>query len=196
MTATVTGDGYHHGDLPNALRGAAAEVIIERGLGGFSLREVARRAGVSHTAPAHHFGDMRGLLTSLAEEGFDALHDAMVAALEEIGDEATPPERLRAIGEAYVGLARSNPAHCEVMFRTDVVDALEPDLQACGMRAYGVLEQTVQELLDDEGLEIDHELAVRMCWATMQGLVVLEQKFEVINEFQGALDPSTQVLVA
>src|SRR5258707_3669661 len=70
---TVATDRYHHGDLPNALRRAAVEVIEERGLAAFSLREVARRAGVSHNAPAHHFGDVRGLLTSLAVEGFDLL---------------------------------------------------------------------------------------------------------------------------
>ena len=73
MTSVTSATTYHHGDLPNALRRAAVEVIEERGLGAFSLREVARRAGVSHTAPAHHFGDMRGLLTSVAIEGFDII---------------------------------------------------------------------------------------------------------------------------
>ena len=90
---------YHHGDLPNALRKAAAEVIEERGLGDFSLREVARRAGVSHTAPAHHFGDVRGLLTSLAEEGMRQLHDVTAAAAASTDD---PVERLSAISAALI----------------------------------------------------------------------------------------------
>jgi AcrR family transcriptional regulator len=97
--AGKSGDGYHHGDLPNALRRAAVEVIEERGAGGFSLREVARRAGVSHTAPAHHFGDMKGLLTSVAEEGFAALHAASEAAVSTSDD---PVEQLTALGRAYV----------------------------------------------------------------------------------------------
>jgi AcrR family transcriptional regulator len=177
-----TGDGYHHGDLPNALRRAAVGVIDERGLGAFSLREVARRAGVSHTAPAHHFGDVRGLLTSLAREGFDALHDAVATAGAGVDD---PVDRLAAIGEAYVELARSHHAHCEVMFRTDVVDPDDPDLQAAGERAYRVLEDTVREVIDTEGLEVDLDDAVWLCWSAMQGLVVLGPKLERIAELRG-----------
>src|SRR6476469_9901859 len=116
--ATAT-DRYHHGDLANALRRAAVDVIDERGMAGFSLREVARRAGVSHTAPAHHFGDVKGLLTSVAAEGFEALRQV---TSEAAARHTEPVEQLRAIGEAYVALARSNPGHCVVMFRTDLVD--------------------------------------------------------------------------
>ncbi|MEE9416241.1 MAG: TetR/AcrR family transcriptional regulator, partial [Acidimicrobiales bacterium] len=124
---------YHHGDLPNALRFAAAEVIAEKGLGAFSLREVARRAKVSHTAPAHHFGDMTGLLTSLAVTGFDALHEA---ELEAINPDDSAAQRLASIARAYVELAQQNPGFCEVMFRVDVVDVDDPALQAAGMRSF------------------------------------------------------------
>ncbi len=188
---TVT-DRYHHGDLPNALRQAAVDVIDERGLGAFSLREVARRAGVSHTAPAHHFGDMRGLLTSIATEGFQALHEATSAAAEGIDD---PVERLAAIGEAYVQLARSHHAHCEVMFRTDVVDPDDTDLRTAGMLAYGVLENTLRSLIDDEQLDIDLDEATWFCWSTMQGLVALEPKLAVIAHNRGDDDPSSRDLV-
>ena len=84
ITVTSATDRYHHGDLPNALLRAAVEVIEERGLGAFSQREVARRAGVSHNAPAHHFGDTRGLLTSLAIQGFEVLHAATTAVASPI----------------------------------------------------------------------------------------------------------------
>jgi AcrR family transcriptional regulator len=184
-------DQYHHGDLPNALRRAAVDVIDERGLGSFSLREVARRAGVSHTAPAHHFGDMRGLLTSVATEGFDALHGAMatVAAL------ADPAERLAALGEAYVELAHSHHAHCDVMFRMDVIDPDDPELLAAGMRAYGVLEGTVRELITNEELDVELDDAVWLCWSAMQGLVVLGPKLERIGELHGDTPVSTRDLV-
>jgi AcrR family transcriptional regulator len=175
-------DRYHHGDLPNALRCAAVDVIDERGLGGFSLREVARRAGVSHTAPAHHFGDVRGLLTSVATEGFDTLHRATSAAAAGIDD---PVERLTAIGEAYVTLARSHHAHCEVMFRTDVVDTTDPGLVAAGMRALAVLQDTLQAIIDAEDLEIALDEATWFCWSAIQGLVVIDPKIRSIDDARG-----------
>ena len=184
---TSATDRYHHGDLPNALRRAAVDVIDERGLGAFSLREVARRAGVSHTAPAHHFGDMRGLLTSLAIEGFDALHHAMTDAVAGIDD---PVERLTALGVAYVELGRTHHAHCEVMFRTHVVDTDDADLQTCGLQSYGVLQNALQAIIDDEQLEVSIDDATWFCWSTMQGLVVLGPKIDVVNAVRGG-DPVT-----
>lgn len=183
---------YHHGDLPNALRRAAVEVIDERGLGAFSLREVARRAGVSHTAPAHHFGDMRGLLTSVATEGFGALYQATSQAADGIDD---PLERLVAIGQAYVTLARSNHAHCEVMFRVDVVDPDDVELLTTGMRSYGVLEDTVRALIETERLDVDLDEATWLCWSTMQGLVVLGPKLDVVSRHKGRPEASTTDLV-
>ena len=183
---------YHHGDLPNALRQAAVAVIDERGLGAFSLREVARRAGVSHTAPAHHFGDVRGLLTAVAIDGFEALQAVTAEACAGIED---PVERLAAIGDAYVNLARSHHAHCEVMFRTDVVDPDDADLQLAGMTAYAVLEDTVRTLIDDEGLDVDLDDATWLCWSAMQGLVALGPKLDLIAELKGRPAPSSGELV-
>lgn len=173
---------YHHGDLPNALRIAAAEVISEKGLGGFSLREVARRANVSHTAPAHHFGDMTGLLTSLATTGFTALHEA---EMEAIDPDDTAAQRLGSIARAYVELSHANPGFCEVMFRIDVVDADDPELQAAGMRSFGVLIQTIEDLIAEEGLSADAADVTALCWCAMQGLVVLQPKIDFIAELQG-----------
>lgn len=189
--ATAT-DRYHHGDLPNALRRAAVDVIAERGLGSFSLREVARRAGVSHTAPAHHFGDVRGLLTSVAAEGFTELERALSASIEGVDD---PDEQLKVLGEAYVGLARSHPAHCAVMFRPDLIDPDDGNLQACGLASYEVLEHAMQRVLDHHGSTVPLTDAVWLCWSTMQGLVELEQKFQAIAAVRGTEAPSTRELI-
>jgi AcrR family transcriptional regulator len=178
----VTPDRYHHGDLPNALRLAAADVIAEEGLGRFSLREVARRAGVSHAAPAHHFGDVRGLLTALATEGFDRLRESTAAAVDSSDD---PAERLIAMGEAYVALATQHPAHCQVMFRTDVVDTDDERLREAGMYAYGVLHDTVSAVIEAEALDVDADVASELCWAAMQGLVVLGPKLALIDASHG-----------
>ena len=134
---------YHPGNLPTALRGAAAEVITEHGLGGFSLREVARRAGVTHTASAHHFGDVTGLLTSLAAEGFEKLYDVTSAAVAEHTD---PVDRLVALGQAYVETGVDYPAHGQVMFRSDVIHDDDPHVQDAGLRAYRVLLDSVTSL--------------------------------------------------
>jgi AcrR family transcriptional regulator len=164
---------YHHGDLPNALRSAACDVIAERGLGNFSLREVARRAGVSHTAPAHHFGDMQGLLTSLAVEGFRMLTDGLTAALAGVDD---PVERLVALGQAYFDFSTTHAAHCEVMFRPDVTDDTDEQLAGAGMHAYALLDDTVRGLIESEQLDVDPDVVTAMCWSSVQGLVVLSPK--------------------
>lgn len=192
-SATAPSTSYHHGDLPNALRRAAVEVIEERGVGGFSLREVARRAGVSHTAPAHHFGDMKGLLTSVAEEGFDELHRVCLAAIADLDD---PVERMDALGRAYVGLARSHPGHCEVMFRVDIIDTEDPELMECGLESYQVLESAVAALIEAEHLAVDLDDATWFCWSTMQGLVQLEPKIALINAAHGGEPVPTDALIS
>jgi AcrR family transcriptional regulator len=191
--AASTSDGYHHGDLPNALRRAAVQVIEERGAGGFSLREVARRAGVSHTAPAHHFGDMKGLLTSVAEEGFAALHAACTVAMDGVDD---PVEQLTALGRAYVSLARTNRGHCEVMFRTDIIDTDDPELLTCGLEAYGLLEASVRRLIELEDLHVGVDEATWLCWSAMQGLVQLQPKIERIGQLKDVPVPAVDQLIA
>ncbi|MCB1026534.1 MAG: TetR/AcrR family transcriptional regulator, partial [Microthrixaceae bacterium] len=134
---------YHHGDLPATLRRAAADLLAERGLAGFSLREVARRAGVSHAAPAHHFGDAEGLLTSVAIEAFQHLTTATEAARAGVDD---PVEALVQVGRAYVEVSVQHPGHCALIFREDAICLDDPELQAWGLRAYMVLVTSVERL--------------------------------------------------
>src|SRR5215210_5327 len=79
---------YHHGDLKATILAEAAVLVSQRGADGLSLRELARAAGVSHAAPAHHFTDRRGLFTALATEGFAMLAGALKAARPEFLDAA------------------------------------------------------------------------------------------------------------
>src|SRR5262245_27450164 len=103
--------GYHHGRLPQALLKATAKLIAEQGVAALSLREVARRAGVSHGAPAHHFRDKAGLLTALATQGFELFTAAQCAARDGAGDD--PLRRFGATGYAYVQFAIEHRAHFE-----------------------------------------------------------------------------------
>jgi AcrR family transcriptional regulator len=132
---------YHHGDLRNALLAAAEAVLAERGVEGFTLRECARRAGVSHAAPAHHFGDVTGLLTALAVVGFETLTAAMREARAGIED---PPERLRAIGRGYVAFARRYPERFRLIFSAHRLNHDDPDLSDAGAAAFAELETAVR----------------------------------------------------
>ncbi len=175
---------YHHGDLPNVLRASAVDVIRTNGLHDFSLREVARRAGVSHAAPGYHFGDVRGLLTAVAIEGFVTLHAELLRAAEGVDD---PVERLKAIGRGYVRVAIEHPAHCEVMFRDDVISPDDARLADAGLAAYGVLEATVAAIAARHDPTLPVREAARLCWSAMQGLVALQSKFEYLDHVRGDL---------
>lgn len=163
-------DTYHHGDLPNALRAAAAGLLAEEGVAGFSLREVARRAEVSHAAPAHHFGDASGLLTAVAVEGFEVLAERTTEAVEGIDD---PVEALVRVGRAYVSVAVDHPGHCAVLFRKDAVHADDPSYRAAGDAAFAVLYGTLERLAAEQAPDLDPMLASQLCWSAMQGLVSL-----------------------
>jgi AcrR family transcriptional regulator len=103
---------YHHGHLRPALLAAAVEIIGEVGPAALSLREVARRAGVTHAAAAYHFGDKAGLLTAVAAEGYQLLGDALRAAQSE--------GSFLDVGVAYVRFAVDHRAHFEVMYRPEL----------------------------------------------------------------------------
>lgn len=185
----MTADTYHHGDLPNALRGAAADVIAEKGLGHFSLREVARRAGVSHAAPAHHFGDTTGLLTSLAIQGFDHLTAVLTEVTEGIDD---PEARLVAVGRGYVETGMRFPAHCQVMFRADVVDCEDPAYQEAGQRAYEQLADAIRAVAAADNPDLDVDDAADLCWSAMQGLLELHPNMVRRREAHGLPTPDLE----
>lgn len=114
---------YHHGDLRRALLDEAARVIAEVGPSNLSLRDLARQIGVSHAAPAHHFGDKTGLLTALAAEGFRLLAQMSDQTYKGTGS-------FLEVGVAYVRFAIDHPAHFEVMFRPELLDPDSAELLA------------------------------------------------------------------
>lgn len=166
----MTSDTYHHGDLPNTLRRVAAELLAEQGVAGFSLREVARRAEVSHTAPAHHFGDTAGLLTAVAVQGFEELTRQTTAAMAAVED---PVEALVSVGRAYVRVAADHPGHSAVMFRKDAIRPQDPAYRTTSSAAFAVLTRALQRIADECSGDLDVFLAAQMCWSMMQGLVQL-----------------------
>lgn len=126
---------YHHGDLRRAVLTAALDVIEADGPDALSLRDLARRAGVSHAAPAHHFKDRTGLLTAVAAEGYALFADALADAAG-----------LRERGVAYVRFASDHPAHFQVMFRPELLRTDDPALLAAKTRATEELRAGIGEL--------------------------------------------------
>lgn len=163
---------YHHGDLRAALLTAAEAVLAERGVDGFTLRECARRAGVSHAAPAHHFGDVGGLLAEMARIGFERLHQAMTCEMAGAGG---PTERFAAAGRGYLSFARDNPQHLLLMFQADRLDRTHPGLAEAGAAAFGDLVGAMAALrglpqpLTDPAARIDIVLA----WSVVHGFASL-----------------------
>jgi AcrR family transcriptional regulator len=133
---------YHHGALRQAMIAAAEAVLAERGLGGFTLRECARRAGVSPAAPAHHFGNLTGLLTAIATLGFDDLSNAMEDAV--MVADAEGHSRLAAIARAYVETAIANPGRFRVVFGQRGLDWDDAAFKIVASRAFGILVREVR----------------------------------------------------
>ena len=105
---------YHHGDLKNALIKAGVEILAKDGVIGLSLRKVAARAGVSHTAPYSHFVDKQALIAAISTEGFRQLYEQMSAVAEEY--KTKPSMQLMEVGWAYVQFALDDRDRFKVMF--------------------------------------------------------------------------------
>ncbi|AWL38889.1 MULTISPECIES: TetR/AcrR family transcriptional regulator [unclassified Streptomyces] len=152
---------YHHGDLRRALLTAALDVVAADGPDALSLRDLARRAGVSHAAPAHHFKDRAGLLTAVAAEGYALFADALAGAPD-----------LRERGVAYVRFAARHPAHFQVMFRPELYRADDPALLTAKARATEALRAGVSTLPDVAHGE-DPRLTGVAAWSLAHGFATL-----------------------
>lgn len=135
---------YHHGDLRAALLEAGDAVLRERGAAGFTLRECARRAGVSHAAPAHHFGDAAGFLSEVAARGFTRLRD-LVQARRRAAPQEDPDAQMIATVRAYVDFARSEPEMFRVMFRHDLLDSDSATLVGAASGAFAELTSVIRQ---------------------------------------------------
>jgi AcrR family transcriptional regulator len=153
---------YHHGDLRAAILAAGAEILEKEGLATLSLREVARRAGVSHNAPYRHFPDRESLLAALAAEGFAMLAETQRAAAGEQG--------LRGMGEAYVGFALDHPQRFQLMFGGAVPISKHPELREVATRTFAGLSGALADRTPGARGASDASVAA---WALVHGLAHL-----------------------
>jgi AcrR family transcriptional regulator len=155
-------ESYHHGDLKAVILAHAATLVAERGADGISLRELARAAGVSHAAPAHHFTDRRGLFTALATEGFSLLAATLADARPQFVDAA----------RAYVRFAIDHRGHYAVMFDRSLYDDADPDLVAAETAAAAELNRGVGTLSDPHA-KADPGGAALAAWSLVHGFSLL-----------------------
>lgn len=177
MTSATPAPAYHHGNLREAVLSAAVEVIGQSGVAQLSLRDIARRAGVSHAAPAHHFGDKTGVVTAVAAQGFSLLADVLEQALagEESRDsspDSSPGAAFVEAGVAYVEFATTHVGHFEVMFQPALLRDDDPDLVKARDRAWRALSEGLAAL-PAERVAADRVAAEMAAWSLVHGFATL-----------------------
>jgi AcrR family transcriptional regulator len=189
MTRHSTTGHYHHGDLRNALLQATAQLLRERGIDGFSLRDVARAAGVSHAAPYRHFRDKAALLRAVSGLGFERLHAVLAEAA---ASQRGPEQTLIEVTRVYVQRVVQNPGMTRLMFGAVI--------SAEGDAGNTWAEPSILEVLlgiIKAGLAVGafrdrdpQELAL-VAWSAMHGLAML-----AVGEVPDVKDRDTQQLDA
>jgi len=163
---------YHHGDLREALLRAAEQELTEKGFEGFSLRAVAKRAGVSHAAPAHHFRDTDALLTALCVIAAGRLTDSMLR--RHAMADASPRAQFVASGVGYVEFALANPALFKLMFGSERPDTANRELKLKAEGAFAVLVGDVAGILGGSPMENDRgRQAIAAAWSLVHGIATL-----------------------
>jgi AcrR family transcriptional regulator len=162
---------YHHGNLREVLLQSAIRLIAEVGPTAFTLREVARQAGVSHNAPYRHFQDKDALLAAVATQGYSELTDAM---LEAAGKQSSVLDRLKHAGLAYVSFALRRPEHFTVMFDAPFSRQTHPEAAVAAERAFSVLVNLVKgcqqkrKLIPGDPLDL-----ALLAWSMVHGIAKL-----------------------
>lgn len=163
---------YHHGDLRAALLKSAEMEISDKGIEAFSLRGVAKRTGVSHAAPSHHFGDARGLLTALATVGFQRLLGAQEKRQRLAPSD--PGAQLAASGLGYIDFAIENPALFRLMFSSERPDTANSTLEVTSGGAFDKLLRQVHNMGGVDTYSDPASMAnVMATWAMVHGLADL-----------------------
>ncbi len=186
---------YHHGDLREALIASATEMIEEGGLSSFTLRECARRAGVSHAAPKNHFATAEDLIAEVAARGFEHFVAALAQAADRSADQS-PDMRLTAMCRAYVDFARSHRGVYGLMFRARSGFAKSEHLRAAARAAWQQLHHAVGAVTGPDRRDTDAKAA--HVWSLVHGIasLTIDRRFPDIIDTETVIATSIASLPA
>ena len=172
MSMSTKKSTYHHGNLREVLISSALEILKEGTLQDLSLRALARKAGVSQTAPYRHFEDKEALIVVLIQEGSTILQENMVEASKQATE---PVEQLIHLGVAYYDFAQEHPAHFRLMFGGNLENKEKHEhLFEIEKRGYDVLEDVISSCMKLPGApELPANLIRFTCWSLVHGLASL-----------------------
>ena len=181
---------YHHGDLRNALLLAALDLLEREGLDRLTLRGVAAAVGVSHAAPAHHFGTLNALRTALAIIGYERFTLAMRTKRAEAP--ADPAAQMRAARQGYLAFARSQPALFRLMFTSTLLDWSDRTLQVTARISRAELTDICAPAADLLGLHAPRARLIveRLVWSEVHGLAHLAIDGQLAQDLPGCEDPT------
>lgn len=170
---------YHHGDLKNALIEAGIDILAKEGVSGLSLREAARKAGVSHAAPYAHFADKQALIAAIATDGHKKIHDKITCVIEQF-----PGDPLRQLVEtawAYVEFCLKEPDHFKITFSGVVEKGRDyPALVEMTGKNFEAIRQLVERCQAAGILRAGEPvLAAVGVWGLVHGFVSLIQEGQV-----------------
>ena len=171
MAKTLHKKNHHHGNLREALIKAGIRLLRKEGLSRLTLRRCAAAVGVSHAAPAHHFGDMNGLLTAIAVRGFEALSKAMIEEPE--GKPVDAYSRLEARCNGYLRFALENEALFLLMFSTEELNFDNPELEKQSHIAQAVLRDSCAPFKHGAAGSLGTEM---MIWSLVHGFAGISLK--------------------
>ena len=172
---------YHHGDLRTGLIEAAERLLRDHGSWTFTLREVARAAGVSHNAPYNHFEDRSALLSAVTVRAFAALKEALAAAIKQAGGSTTVVQ-IEAAATAYVLFAVAQPARFRLMFSADTAQSALADVGIAAEAAFGELKSVITQGVAEGALRPDPlDMHALSAWSLVHGLsgLIIDRRIAV-----------------
>jgi AcrR family transcriptional regulator len=181
----MAGNTYHHGDLKNALIKAGVEILAREGLGGLSLRKVARQAGVSHAAPYSHFADKQALIAAISTEGFKQLH-VQIEAVKNT-QAGNPSTLLVETAWAYFQFALNEPDRFKLMFSSVLEKEKDyPDFVESSQQNFQQVVKVI-EICQQAGIlkPGPPDLTAVTVWGAVHGLAMLVLEGQVSNTVLG-----------